>query len=501
MAKVIVIGAGVGGLAAATRLAQHGLAVQVLEARSRPGGLAETQFHDGVRFDAGPYVLLDRPGLEWAFEQLGLGLEDHLQLTRIDAVYEVQSAGAQPPIRFWDSLDQTADALEMLASQCGQQYRRFVASTAATYRRLQPLQRVSHPGLRDVLRTGGWRDLPFLLRSLGTVLARSRLPQAVQEAAGIWTHVAGQSMQKAPSPLALVPAVIHEFGAWYPRGGVGTIPRALAQAATNLGVEFRYETPVRTIHCQRGRVTGVETTEGEFLAADAVLANAAGVGTYLELLDERTRHDHLPQRVRRALNELPLQSPGICVYLTTRRPPQPPYLRFYLPGGDDVCRLLVQADVVDAETDPSIRHDSAHSAGAAGKECAARRDAGAGSELYRARLIVPMRHDQAVAGGAAAQQEFLARILEEPWWKEHVGEARVLATQTPTQWSREFHLYRESMNPVMTARFMRSGRLAHRCPHVRGLYLAGSATHPGQWVSFCAISGVLSADLIREDAA
>jgi phytoene dehydrogenase-like protein len=55
------------------------------------------------------------------------------------------------------------------------------------------------------------------------------------------------------------------------------------------------------------------------------------------------------------------------------------------------------------------------------------------------------------------------------------------------------------MNPVMTAAFMRAGRLAHRSPHARGLYLCGSATHPGQWVSFCAVSGVLAADRLRED--
>jgi phytoene dehydrogenase-like protein len=48
---------------------------------------------------------------------------------------------------------------------------------------------------------------------------------------------------------------------------------------------------------------------------------------------------------------------------------------------------------------------------------------------------------------------------------------------------------------------MRAGRLAHRSPYVRGLYLAGSSTHPGQWVSFCAVSGILAADRLREDFA
>ncbi|MCC2667728.1 MAG: hypothetical protein K0Q72_199, partial [Armatimonadetes bacterium] len=95
----------------------------------------------------------------------------------------------------------------------------------------------------------------------------------------------------------------------------------------------------------------------------------------------------------------------------------------------------------------------------------------------------------------------LDRILAEPWWREGLEEVSVLERRIPAGWGGEFRLYRDSMNPVMTARFMRAGRIAHRSPCVRGLYLAGSSTHPGQWVSFCAISGVLAADRIVEDLA
>src|SRR5688572_4306916 len=99
---VIVIGAGAGGLAAAIRLARHGYRVQICEARDLPGGLAAAIDLEGLRFDSGPYVLLDRPGLEWAFRQLlsaracpapdpevGEGLEQHVAMRRIDQVYEV----------------------------------------------------------------------------------------------------------------------------------------------------------------------------------------------------------------------------------------------------------------------------------------------------------------------------------------------------------------------------------------------------------------------------
>ena len=75
----------------------------------------------------------------------------------------------------------------------------------------------------------------------------------------------------------------------------------------------------------------------------------------------------------------------------------------------------------------------------------------------------------------------------------------MLDARTPADWAVACHLYRESMNPVMTSHLMRTGRLAHRSPYLDGLYLSGSATHPGQWVSFCAISGILAADRLIED--
>ena len=69
--RVIVVGAGMGGLTAALRLARRDCHVRVLEAGERAGGLATGLERDGFRFDGGPYLLLDRPGLEWAFDQVG----------------------------------------------------------------------------------------------------------------------------------------------------------------------------------------------------------------------------------------------------------------------------------------------------------------------------------------------------------------------------------------------------------------------------------------------
>jgi phytoene dehydrogenase-like protein len=464
--SVAIIGAGMGGLAAALRLAQRGFHVRVFEASEGPGGLASSLEIGGLPFDAGPYILLDRSGLEWAFEQLGLNLAASITLKRIEHVYQVEVEDG-PPVRVLSDLDRTAEGFESLWPGSGARYRRFVDATARIHERLRSLLYVSPPAPGVLLRSGAWIHLPFLLRSLESVLRRARLPQPVIEALGIWTHVAGQSLAQAPSPLAFVPAMIHTIGAFYPVEGIGAIPQALSKAAAVAGVEFHYGARVKSIRCKNGRAVGIETSNGDCVPVDAVLSNYSGVGTYLDLVDA-------PQSVRDRLQRLPLQSPGVCAYLAVRDISDDVYLRFFLPGAGETCRLLVTPSAVA----PQLKRDG----------------------CWPARLIAPMPYSLAERG-AEAQREFLERVLAETWWREYVGEHRLLATRTPAEWSVQHNLYRESMNPVMTSRFMRAGRIAHRSPWVKGLYLAGSSTHPGQWVSFCAISGILAAGKMCEDFA
>jgi phytoene dehydrogenase-like protein len=468
--RVVVIGAGVGGLSSAIRLAREGCAVTVIEARADVGGLAAGLELDGFRFDAGPYVLLDRPGLEWAFRQLRIAPETHVPLQRISDVYQVED-GSQQKVTIYDSFEKTASEFEMQWPGSGDTYRRFIDRTASIHQRLQPMQWKSHPGLRDVLLNGAWRDVPFLLRSLRSVMRSSRLPDAVVQALSIWTHVAGQQANRAPSPLALVSSVIHRVGACYPQGGIRAIPESLTQAAIEVGVEFRPGTRVRRIRCRNRCVTGVEI-DSDILPADGVISNA-GLATYMELLDDDGQAA-VSQRAQRYFQNLPLQSPGVCAYLAVKGIPKPPYLRFRIRNELDGCRLFVTPGVLDRGLE--------------------------NQGWYPARLIAPMSHQGAESGGAEGQRDFLHRVLhEERWWCDSFEDVRVLQTRIPDDWGRQFNLYKHSMNPVMTAKFMLSGRIGHRSPWIRNLYLTGSATHPGQWVSFCAVSGILAADRLLAD--
>jgi phytoene dehydrogenase-like protein len=472
---VLVIGAGMGGLAAALRLRRRGHSVRVLEARPAAGGLASAYEAGGFTFDGGPYILLDRPGLEWAFRELGLTLDHHASLRRLEHVYDVGTAEG-PTLRFHASLEETAEGFERLWPGTAARYRRFVSAMSAHDQRLRPLLYRRPQGPRSLLRGGAWRSAPLLLRSLGALLAGSGLPEPLREAVGIWTHVAGQPLAQAPSVLAFVPALVHTVGAFYARDGIGRIPRALAAAAAAEGVAIEYGTAARRIVTRESSVRGVETEAGAFHEADAVVSNAGGVGTYLDLCDAP------PARAAEQMRALPLQSPGVTAYVAARGETRGAYLRFLLPAarppeqaGPEPCRLWIRPAAVDAAV--------------------------AREGWWPARLLSPLEHARAEREGRAGQQEMLDRILAEPWWRAGLDEVRVLGRRLPADWGAEFRLHRDSMNPVMTARLMRRGRIPHRSPWVRGLYLCGSSTHPGQWVSFCAISGVLAADLLHDDLA
>lgn len=461
MTRVVVIGAGVGGLAASVRLARAGCDVTLLEATSEVGGLARAVDVDGQRADGGPYILLDRPGLEWAFARLELGLDD-LALTRIERVYRVEAAGA-PDVQIDADLDATAAGIDRDFPGAGRRYVSFVGEMARIHRALGPLLVREHSRLA-LLSTGAIRHAATLLRSLGSVLRRSGLPEPVARALGIWTAVAGQELDEAPMPMALVPALIHTAGCYLPAGGVAAVVDALAAAATRSGVRILTGRRVERIEVEGGRATGI-LLPGERLPADAVVSGAAGASTLLELTEPAPR---LAARVR----ALPLQSPGLALFGIADPPRTGPYLCFRrTPEHPSVpCRLAINPAAV-------------HPPGGAAV----------------VRLIAPLGPGAAERLDADAMSALLDELRADPWLAARLPGFSERRAVTPADYGRAYTLYRDSMNPVMTARFMRQGRMPRRAPGVAGLYLVGSATHPGQWVSFAAISGVLGADALLAD--
>ena len=293
--RVVVVGAGLGGLAAACTLAGRGYAVTVCDKNPWVGGKAAVLSEGGYRFDMGPTILTIPRVLERIWQESGRDLADSLELVRLDPQ--------------WRSFFTDGSVLDLVADVPAMQERLDThapgSGAGAGYGRFMELSKRLHR-LSDEFffwrPVGGLTDMFDFRRSLnlgmfrevlgmrpghsvaGTV--RSYVPDA--RAAQMFDHFTqyvGSCPESSPAVLCGIAHMQSRDGVWYPRGGTGAVPRALAALASDLGVEFRTRTPVRRILVEQGRVRGVVTEEGETIPAAAVVSNSDSVRTHRELVD------------------------------------------------------------------------------------------------------------------------------------------------------------------------------------------------------------------------
>lgn len=276
MQSALVIGAGIGGLAAAARLARAGYQVTVLEKSSRPGGRVSIVQKDGFRFDTGPTLFLMPAVFEETYAALGESMKDHLDLIRLDPTYRV---------RFHDgtTLDLTADLLHMReqldAIEPGSfsSYLRFLSEGYRHY--YVSLDRFVGRNFRNIFEYFSPANLPLIIqlkalqKHYGNTASYFR-DERLRAAFSFQNMYLGVSPYDALATYSLLQYTELAEGVWFPRGGMYRIIESLAAIAEKLGVIFHYSTPVARIDVDGNRATGVVLENGEKLRADVVVANA-----------------------------------------------------------------------------------------------------------------------------------------------------------------------------------------------------------------------------------
>ncbi len=276
--RVIVIGAGVGGLAAALLLAARGLSVTVVERADAPGGKMREVDAGGWRLDAGPTVFTMRWVFDQIFDEAGADFSGCVRLHRAETLARHAWSESERLDLFAD-LARSADAVGAFAGRAeAEGFRRFCARAKSIYETLRdsfilaqrpsPVDLVRHAGFGGLPRLMGISPFATMWDELGKYFRDERLRQLF----GRYATYCGSSPFLAPATLMLVAHVEME-GVWRIDGGMHGLARALADLAHARGVRFLYGREARDIVVESGRAAGVSLADGETIDADAIVMN------------------------------------------------------------------------------------------------------------------------------------------------------------------------------------------------------------------------------------
>jgi phytoene desaturase len=288
MAKVVVIGAGVGGMSAAARLAKAGHDVTIYEASNQTGGKCRTKWLGDYAFDIGPSLLTLPAVYRDLFLKTGKRIEHILELEPVDPAFKYHFADGKQ-ITFPNlSLKAICDSIEeALGKTAGDEWHNLMQRAEHMWDVSRgPFVESELKSIRSLVANKGFlKDLRVIspLTSLRSLTSKYTKNPYLSKIIDRYATYSGSDPRKVPAVLLTIAFVESSFGAWHIKGGIGQLSVALEERCRTLGVKFELNSPVTSITHEGKRATGVVVNSTK-VAADFVVANADAELVYNKLL-------------------------------------------------------------------------------------------------------------------------------------------------------------------------------------------------------------------------
>ena len=288
--KIIVIGAGMGGLAVAARLAKLGHNVEIFEASGRVGGKCRTEWINGFGFDTGPSLLTLPATYRDLFLKTGKRLEHAAPIEQVDPAFTYYFHDGTTIV--FPNLSHNGTVSELtqkLGKQAGEEWHQLLTRAEAMW------QAAREDFVESELRLRSFITRPSLVSDLRTIAPWKSLRKIVQEYTSNpyiqkiidrYATYTGSDPRKAPAVLLTIAFVEEAFGAWHVRGGLGTIATALESRLSDLGCRIHLNSKVDRILTSQGEARGIELSDGTRHQADIVISNVDAYLLYGSMLPE-----------------------------------------------------------------------------------------------------------------------------------------------------------------------------------------------------------------------
>ncbi len=487
--KIVIIGSGFGGLAAAIRLQAKGMHVTLIEKNAKVGGHASQLVKDGYTFDMGPSIITAPDLIQRLFECAGARMEDALDLVKLDPFYRIYFHDGTH-LDYTDDSGQMKQQMAQFSTADAENYDRFMAHTRQLY---------------DAVITDGLGatafDLPTMLGFLPRALRLRALMPAYDFVKRYFEDprhrftfsfhplFIGGNPFRAPAVYLMIPYLEKTGGVWFCKGGMYSLVRALEGLFKQLGGVIETDTEAEQIVVENQRATGV-IANGRLYEADAVISNADLIHTYGELIESEHRRKWSGKRLRKTQYSMS----AFLLYLGVRK--KYPKLKHHTLILSERYKGLV-TDIFDtkvlpddfsmylhipSQTDPSMAPEGCES-------------------LY---VLIPVPNLQSGINWEktkAAYTRKVLRYLEDDFGLTDLKSSiQVLETFTPADFEtqRNNHLgsaWGVEPKLTQTAYF----RPHNRSEDIEKLYFVGASTHPGAGVPGVLLTAETTVKLVAKD--
>jgi len=284
--SVIVIGAGVGGIATAAHLAKHGMRVIVLEKNSRPGGRCGRFVRDGHQFDSGPTLFVMPLIYQAEFAALGVPMDEMLDLQRVDPTYHL-IFDDNSRLNLTSDLNRMREQLEETEPGSFRGFLRYLDEGNRHYH--MATEKLVNRDFRKATDFFSLKNIPLLYQIKPLVKHYANMANyfdhpRLKSAFTFQDVYMGLSPFEAPATFSMMQYTELAHGVWYPKGGMYQVVEALVRIAQDFGVEFEFGTAVEQIDVKGSKAVGVHLEDGRYLKADHIVANADLPYVYQNLL-------------------------------------------------------------------------------------------------------------------------------------------------------------------------------------------------------------------------
>lgn len=487
--KVIVIGAGLGGLTAAIKAANAGCEVVVYEKNSYPGGKAGSIEFDGFRFDTGPTLLTMPFVFKKLFEECGKNIEDYLRLKPLG-----QSCKYFYPdgtvINAWSEADRFATEIEQKTHDKAADVHRFLKYSKDIYDLTSELFLFSQfRGFKSFFNGNAFKTLLNLnkidsSRSMDEAVRSFFRDGRVIQLFNRYATYNGSNPYEAPATLNIIPYVEHNLGTFVPEGGIKAIPEALYKLALELGVSFHFNSVVERIYYKNKKIFSVHVNKQDQFC-NAVVCNSDIFYAYRHMIN-------LPGKKKQKLHDDDFSSSALVFYWGVKGKDEGLGVHNILFSENYYQEFVEIFERKVTPLDPTtyIYISSKYNPS----------DAPEGFENWYVMVNAPYNYNQPWKREVAeTKEEILDKIerLLKINIRDKIVSERIL---TPDMIEEQTLSYRGSLYGMSSnGRYNAFLRQRNKSKEIDGLYFCGGSAHPGGGMPLVVLSGMHAADAMAED--